>query len=604
LDPQRTIIDATGGWTLGMITIHAFRTFFEAVRLRSRRPAVLVSSVLLVFILLSLWTTFEETQTFDEVVDLPSGYLSAALGDFRMTPEHPVLLKNFSALPLLFQSISVRQGDTCIGDSQWGFGFNFFYRSGNPPRQILISGRLMALFWGILLLLSVYAASVERFGQAGGSLSLILAAFCPTLLAFSHLVMCDVTVTALIFLTFLGFQRLLDRPSLRRTVELGILLGGALLSKFSALILPILLLFVGAAEYIRRRKVGELVDWRPRVRSFFGTIVVAYVVVWAAYRFRFPATSDLQSLPWDWLPARGSTTELLVAIARRWHLLPEAFLYGLAQINRHSVEGHDTYALGNYSKMGWWWYYPFAFLVKTPASSLVLFGWSIVAGFRGSAEKRWTTAMGILPPALFGLLSLFTKIDIGIRQILPIFPFLWLLAGGLLASPQAASGAGPGKRLITGLAILGILDCLIAAPYFMPYFNMPARLAAERHQLLADSNIDMGQDLGRLKAYMERHHIPEVKLAYFGTASPGALGLKHKRLPGFELYSQSEPQWETTEELLPGDVAAISATNLVGVYLPDKRYYLKRLAHLKPVAIIGETIYVYRIPPGMPKAED
>jgi hypothetical protein len=145
------------------------------------------------------------------------------------------------------------------------------------------------------------------------------------------------------------------------------------------------------------------------------------------------------------------------------------------------------------------------------------------------------------------------------------------------------------------LAAFGVLDCLLSAPYFIPYFNIPARLLCERHELLADSNLDSGQDLIRLKEYMDRHQIQELKLSYFGTASPALLGLQHQALPGFNLYSAFEP-WPRTEQLRSGDLVAVSATNLVGVYLPDKTFYQRQLGGLKPIEKIGHSIYLYRIP--------
>jgi hypothetical protein len=281
-------------------------------------------------------------------------------------------------------------------------------------------------------------------------------------------------------------------------------------------------------------------------------------------------------------------------MARRARLLPEAYLQGLSIIDAHSHTGHPAYALGHHSASGWWWYYPFATLVKTPATTIILVAWSLVAGFREGSQERYRHAIWLLTPAVFGIASLTTRIDIGIRQILPIFPFLWVTAGRLGKAAESTTGAR--RKLATWVLVsVGVLDCLLCAPYFFPYFNVPARLWSERHELLADSNVDVGQDLARLKAYLDEHQIPEIKLSYFGTASPAQVGLHHQVLPGFHLYSAFE-NWPISGELRSGDLVAISVSNLVGIYLEDKDFYRRTLGRLKPLERVGHSIYIYRIP--------
>src|SRR5262249_13733257 len=123
------------------------------------------------------------------------------------------------------------------------------------------------------------------------------------------------------------------------------------------------------------------------------------------------------------------------------------------------------------------------------------------------------------------------------------------------------------------------------------------RLLAERHELLADSNLDWGQDLRRLKAYVDRHGIRDLKLAYFGLGSPRQLGLIHSKLPGGNYYSDVEPEWGNAGVLKPGDWVAVSLSNYVGLGTPqDRDYYRRLLDGLRPVTTIGRSIAVYRIP--------
>jgi hypothetical protein len=301
-------------------------------------------------------------------------------------------------------------------------------------------------------------------------------------------------------------------------------------------------------------------------------------------------------LPWDALSEQATSLTKLVGLARDWKILPEAYLYGIAEQTRHATSGHSGYALGLYSETGWWWYFPFALLVKSPVSFLLLLLLPLCSRPRGGRAGRINSLRWLVFPASFLMVALSIKINIGIRYLLPIFPFLMLLAGSTLDGTFSA----PLPRLRTlalGLTISGILECLSAAPFFTPYMNWPSVLLAERHDILADSNLDWGQDLARLKEYLDENKISDVKLSYFGTASPRQLGLTHQALPGFNLYSRLENEWPRGGDPAPGDTVAISASNLLGLYVGERWMYYELLNRLKPVAVVGHSIYIYKIPP-------
>src|SRR5204863_6580690 len=110
----------------------------------------------------------------------------------------------------------------------------FLYQSGNDADRILISARLIHLFWGFLLIGSVYAVARETLGPSGGLVALILATFCPTLLAHAPLVTVDVPVAALQFLAVVSFHHWLKKPTVFYAGATGLLLGAALTSKFTS----------------------------------------------------------------------------------------------------------------------------------------------------------------------------------------------------------------------------------------------------------------------------------------------------------------------------------------------------------------------------------
>jgi hypothetical protein len=161
--------------------------------------------------------------------------------------------------------------------------------------------------------------------------------------------------------------------------------------------------------------------------------------------------------------------------------------------------------------------------------------------------------------------------------------------------------AGGAARMVRRKAWLYVLlagaisSGLLAAPHFLAYFNLPSTVIFERHEMLVESNLDWGQDLPGLKRWMDDNGVEEVKLAYFGSASPAHYGIRHQRLPGYNVYSSFEKEWPPARGVESGDWVAISATNLRGLYLSRKDAYERFLAE-EPVAAIGHSILIYRIP--------
>lgn len=571
-------------------------------RVAALAPRALLGGAVVAFLGFSLVAIDGESATYDEGTHLAAGYSYWARRDFRLNPEHPPLLKLVSALPLLLMRIEW-PSDVPLWQAaaQEDFGFKFLYQSGNDPDRMLFWARVFALPWGALLLVSIYTASRKRFGPRGALVSLSLATACPILLAHGHLVTTDVIAAFLIFVTVQSFWRLLKEPDPWRALGCGALLGCALLSKYTAVALaPILLLLVPCA-LLAKRFAPE--DPAPEAMGNRGLrsasalailVLTAYGILWVGYGCRFKPSPDPDfAYAWERLPEHRTLTRRFVDVARSAHFLPEAYLYGLAKVDEHNNLGHGTYAWGRRSTQGWWWYFPFAFLVKTPLSTLLLMGWGALIWCRWDFREKLSQAPLVVPILVLGTLALTSRINIGIRHLYPLYPYLLVLAGGIGLSDSAV---GWRTRAVSLLVALGFLDVLLAMPHWLAYFNLPSRILFERHELLVDSNLDWGQDLARLKKFMDRHGVRSIKMSYFGAASPRHLKLAHESLPGLNLYEKHEPEWPRATVFKPGDWVAISATNLAVLYLDDRSAYRAWFSQLAPVATLGHSIHVYRIP--------
>ena len=195
----------------------------------------------------------------------------------------------------------------------------------------------------------------------------------------------------------------------------------------------------------------------------------------------------------------------------------------------------------------------------------------------------------IVPIVIFGGAAMMATINIGVRHILPIYPFVVLLAGAAVSVLIST-----GRRALAAAAVAAaLIEPALVYPHTLAFFNVLAGGPSHGSEYLVDSNLDWGQDLKGLKAWMTTHAVSHINLAYFGFADPHYYAIDCTFLPG-------SPGWVGKEQLqlprLPGYVA-VSATLLRGVYAPtalDKEFF-DRLAKLTPVDSIGHSIFIYRV---------
>jgi hypothetical protein len=178
--------------------------------------------------------------------------------------------------------------------------------------------------------------------------------------------------------------------------------------------------------------------------------------------------------------------------------------------------------------------------------------------------------------------------NLGLRHVLPLYPFLFVFLGGAVA--RIWKSGGWASR--SGLLILGIwlvASSIRAYPNYLAFFNELAGGPSNGHRILVDSNLDWGQDLKGLKQWMISQGVDTIQLAYFGTADPAYYRIKALYLPG-SLFVSSPP---LTDVAKSPPYVAISATYLAGLYLAHKDTYAA-FRGKKPVASIGHSILVYR----------
>ncbi len=544
------------------------------------------------------------------MIHLPPGYVSLTLRDHRMNPDHPPLVRRWAALPLLFLHVKFDATDHAWRVARpWEFGKRLLFR-WNDASRLLFWGRLPIVLLGGILALAVFAWTRLHWGLPAALLSLLLSVLSPDVLAHGQIVSTDLGITLFTFLTVIAFERLLQGVSTRRLTLAGLALGAALGTKFSGVgLLPILgllgLVVALSPESLRVTLGGTTREAKTRIQRL-GVVaaalvamgLVAIVVVWASYGFSSPLARDpAVNASFDWSTVEPENPALGWTLgAARGRVLPEAWVWGFLHFLKHS-ESRPAFLLGQYSETGWWYYFPVTFGVKTPVALLILLAVSVWLVVRRPGSLRVECSLW-LPVLLFLGLAMTRRINIGHRHLLPIYPFLFVAAGRCAHLAWSSAPAG-GRRavrpmaavLLAGLALWYALSVASVHPHYLAYFNELAGGPPKGYRTLVDSNLDWGQDLPGLGSWMKRNAVPRIKLLYFGTADPTHYGISCDRLPGY----QPPPPSTLVREVKPGDLVAVSATHLQGLYLePELLPLVERFRAMKPLETIGYSIFIYR----------
>ncbi|MCU1350649.1 MAG: tetratricopeptide repeat protein, partial [Acidobacteria bacterium] len=433
-------------------------------------PAIgLAVAALVTFVVLALANIRAMAPTTDETTHLVAGYSYLSSHDYRLNPEHPPLLKMIGALPL--RAISVwpeargSEGMQALGPlreawsmavahpmAQWYFAHHFLYsvRDGalarlgvdalhvpstasltrgdflNDVTSMFMRARMAMLLFGVLLGIAIFLWSSEVWGVWGGALSLLLFGLDPTFLAHSGLVATDVGVAFFFVETIWFLHRVCRRFSWANVGAFALCFALAQVAKFTALLLVPAVIVIALLH--ERKQLG-------RVAAAIGVaFLTAYVVIWAAYGFRFSMAADpartasdeelarttlmqseIAAPPTDGHPpiqriveeaaarkallaeypagppdvavrqARASTPVGLfgraLLFSNRAHLLPEAYLQGLALLQSSSIV-RNSFLRGAYSSTGFADYFLWTFLYKTPLPAIAIILAAIVVGIR------------------------------------------------------------------------------------------------------------------------------------------------------------------------------------------------------------------------------
>jgi hypothetical protein len=537
-------------------------------------PRVLVVAFLAIGVARIVSTYHVFNQTWDEPAHVAAGMQWLDRGQYTYEPLHPPLARVMVALGPRLAGIR-----SAGHDNVWLEGNSILYAGGRYDRNLALA-RLGVLPFFLLATLVVFAWA-RRIGDAADAVcAVLLFTTLPPVLAHAGIATTDMAVTATIALAAYCLTLWLGQPTRERSLLLGLTLGLALLSKLSALLfLPA----AGVAVALCRRgeqrasEIGSAPNRTTRLRL---TYAAALLTVWAGYRFAVGPLTAPQAAHASAVPAAWPSLDRLA----RAKVFPAPALFeGLGQLAAKNRAGHKSYLLGEVRTTGWWYFFPVALAVKTPLPFLLLTGIGIVVAWRaysGSDRRRRLEPAAIALAIL--VVCLPSRINIGLRHVLPMYPFLAIVAGMGVGGLWRAQRARPAARALAVLLVGWQLAASARAhPDYLAYFNELAGRHPER--ILIDSDLDDGQDLKRLADTLRARRIPEVSLAYAGSATAAEHGLP-------------PIHWLEPHQRVTGWVAASLYSIKLGSLDRPGHDDFAWLERYQPVALVGQSIRLYYIP--------
>jgi hypothetical protein len=523
-----------------------------------------------------------ETQTWDEGIHIVAGYSYLKLGDYSWNVEHPPLVKIVSALPLALMGLAAQpyEADGKRKD-QVRYGIDFLYKNRRDADSILLAARSANILLTLLFACAVAWWTRRRYGPEAGLAAAALCAFDPNLMAHGRYVTTDFPVTVFFFFACVLWVEYLEKASPRRLLAAAAALGLALITKFSAVLLLPALAILYAACWIRRPREFPVRRAALAAATLAATVVLMVAVVYWPETVRCWRTNVPQL---STLVVRGNPTgEILFYLGRKLHLPAHAYLYGLNAVADHNAGGHSGYLLGMRSETGWWYYFPVVFAVKSTMAALGAALLLLGAGLWQAWRRQWVSPMVLglaVPPVLYFVFSMTSGINIGMRHILPVYPFLYVGVAGWLAT---RANRRPGVYVLAALAALQIGECARITPDYLAFFNELAGGPGRGPEYLVDSNIDWGQDVKKLGLWLDAHAgNRRARVYYFGNAQMRYYKIDEMGYPG----PLDQKGWDAIDEYCVANV-----TPLEGVYVPLND--LARLRLRQPVAKIGWSMYVY-----------
>ena len=606
-----------------------------------RAERLWAAGLLTLHLVLALWGAARNSVTFDENFHLPAGVVEVARRRFDVSPVNPPLLKAACGAIALAAGARLPADSAIALREQSIVGESFMRRNADRYQRVFFAARCLVIALSLLLGFLVWRFGRRLHGPRGGLLALGFYALAPEALAHAGLVTMDLATGLGFFACVYAWWAFARSGRWGWWLMAAAALAFTFLVRFSAaLLFPFLLVVGGLLQHAGRV--------RSRRRLWLGFAALALVV---------PLALDAGYLGHvSFRPLRertvlsGAFRRLQTAAPNLRLPLPDDWLTGMDVQSAESNEGDTpTFVLSRITNQPVRWYYPFALAIKWP---LGFWGALIAAGLLVARSKRrpsdaWT--LRIVPLGFLLSAAFLVNLNVGIRYVFPILPFL-CTACGALADPRRVRSAparpvavtGPGRRsrireasfgardggraervarraqdaraerpaesprsghghprvarrwLVAGVLLAAVqgIETAWTAPWYLSSFNLLAGGPGGGYRLINDSNVDWGQGLLDLKDVMHRHGIERIHLCYHGSTDPAIYGIESIPFRGGHLGPESEWLGVSSYFFVGQTQRMMTPTGFTPFMTAD----FSRLWGLRPAAVAGRSIYLYHLP--------
>lgn len=444
---------------------------------------IFIGLVLIIAALLMLNSSLRESAIVDELAHIPAGYSYLKFGDNRLNPEHPPLLKDLSAIPLVFLNLNFPIESNYWQqyiNGQWDVGRVFLYESGNNADQIIQLARIFPIILTLLTAFLVYLLAKKFVGPYWALLPFILFSFSPLFLAHGHYVTTDIAAAFGAILIFLIVIPKMMQPSKKNLLVAGLFLGIAQLTKFSLLLFyPLIIIFIliwKIVQIIKQKKSHLTISPLKEILKTLGNIIIVFIIsfgviylVYLPQNINYPIEKqvyDTEQILYSFAGGpdpqletcrhwTGSISrqmrcvaEIDIALSKNKITKPFAqYLLGALMVVERSTGGNTGYFLGNISNSGWHEYFPIVFLIKEPIPSLILIFLAIFWSFKNFIKstidniknKNWWTKLInwlsqnfllfciLIFVIIYSIFSIRSPLNIGYRHLTVIIPLIYIL---------------------------------------------------------------------------------------------------------------------------------------------------------------------------------
>jgi Dolichyl-phosphate-mannose-protein mannosyltransferase len=564
--------------------------------------------------------------TNDEPGHVAAGISHWETGDYTMFRVNPPLVRKLAVLPVLLtlpDTTGIEPDHKPGNRAEWAAGQSFLAANRSRFLELFFLARLPGILWSLLGTWVVFSWARELYGPWAGCLGVAIWCLGPNILGNAQLISEDVPAAVAGSLATYWFWRYLRNATWTHASGAGLLLGVALCTKFTLLILCLVWPLLWLISGVRLNTAGFITGWASwayGVLHGIWMVVLSIVIVNCVYEFQ-GTCRQLGEYTFISRAFAGEPTRVTGAGDQEWagnrfrgHWLgrcpvplPEDFLLGIDQQRwefEQSWRWRPSYLAGEWRQYGWWYYYLYALAVKVPLGIWALVLWAIaltLVKLRHLSNWRDEVVLWLPAAVILAVVSSQTGFNRHMRYVLPALPFV------VIGTSKVSTLVYCGRRLV----ILPLCICLAYSigstlrvhPHELSYFNEAAGGPENGYHHLENSNIDWGQDLLFLKEWLDEHsEARPLGLAYYNTADPELIGIEYTLPPfGHKVAGHTDRSrcgpvpgyFAISVNLLVG--AVWSAPNGHGGHQAVPLGAFDYFRYFEPIARAGFSIYIYHI---------